>query len=82
MHNLERITAALITGGLAGATPAAVIASATSPKERVLISTLENLARDSRAQKFEPPAIVVVGDIVAARSQLMGADAAAEREPK
>jgi len=82
MHNLERIVAALMTGGLAGATPAAVIASATTPKERVLISTLENLAQDSRAQKFEPPAIVVVGDIVTMRARLIGADAMTESEPK
>jgi len=82
MHNLERIVAALMTGGLAGATPAAVIASATTPKERVLISTLESLARDSRAQKIEPPAIVVVGDIVTTRARLIAADAMTESEPK
>jgi siroheme synthase len=59
-----------------------VIASATTPKERVLISTLENLARDSRAQKFEPPAIVVVGDIVTTRARLIGANAVTGGEPK
>jgi uroporphyrin-III C-methyltransferase len=82
MHNLERIAAALMKGGLAGATPAAVIASATTPKERVLISTLESLAQDSRAQKIEPPAIVVIGDIVTMRARLIGADAMTESEPK
>ena len=72
MHNLERIAGALMRGGLAPQTPAAVIASATTPKQRVLISTLEKLAADAREQKFEPPAIVVIGDIVAMREQLLG----------
>jgi uroporphyrin-III C-methyltransferase len=82
MHNLERIAAALMVAGLDGATPAAAIASATTPKQRVLTSTLEQLATAAREQKFEPPAIVVIGDIVNARMQLFGEDAAADKEPK
>jgi len=80
MHNLERIAAELMTAGLAAQTHAAVIASATTPKQRVLVSTLEKLAADAREQKFEPPAIVVIGEIVAMRSQLLGESADAERE--
>jgi len=72
MHNLERIAAALMQAGLDAATPAAVIASATTPNERVLISTLEKLSGDVREQKLEPPAIVVIGDIVTMRAQLLG----------
>jgi uroporphyrin-III C-methyltransferase len=75
MHNLERITAAMLEAGIAGGTPAAVIVSATTPKQRVVESTLENLAADAQAQKLEPPAIVVIGDIVKLRAKLFGADA-------
>jgi uroporphyrin-III C-methyltransferase len=75
MHNLERIAANLMAAGLAGATPAAVIASATTPRQRVLVSTLEKLAGDARAQQFEPPAIVVIGDIVTMRERLIGQEA-------
>jgi uroporphyrin-III C-methyltransferase len=80
MHHLERITASLMQAGLSGATPAAVIASATTPKERVLVSTLAELAAAAQAQKFEPPAIVVIGDIVNMRSALLGAAAAAGKD--
>ena len=80
MHNLERIAAALMEAGLAGATPAAVIASATTPKQRVLVSTLEKLAADAREQKFEPPAIVVIGEIVRCATQLLGEDTAADKD--
>ncbi len=70
MHNLERISAALLQAGLAADTPAAVIASATTPKQRLLISTLEKLAAAVREQNIEPPAIVVVGEIVQMRTVL------------
>ena len=79
MHNLERIAAALMQAGLDGATPAAVIASATTPKQRVLVATLEKLAAAARQEKFEPPAIVVIGDIVKMRAQLVGEAAAADK---
>jgi len=82
MHNLERIAAALIEAGLAGDTPAAVIASATTPKQRVLVSSLEKLPATAREQHLEPPAIVVIGDIVKMRDELMCADASAATEPK
>jgi uroporphyrin-III C-methyltransferase len=79
MHNLERIAAALMAAGLDGATPAAVIASATTPKQRVLVSTLQNLAASAQEQKVEPPAIVVIGDIVKMRAQLLGEEITAAK---
>ena len=60
-------------------TPAAVIAAATTPDERVLISTLGRVAAEAREQALQPPAIVVVGDIVAVRDRLLGTAAAAEK---
>jgi uroporphyrin-III C-methyltransferase len=70
MHNLEKIMQALMRGGVAHGTPAAVIASATTPEERILVSTVDRIAADARAQGFEPPAIVVIGQNVAVREQL------------
>jgi uroporphyrin-III C-methyltransferase len=70
MHNLEKITQALMRGGITGATPAAVIASATTPEERILVSTIDRLATEAQANGFEPPAIVVIGEIVAVRERL------------
>ncbi|MGA8615899.1 MAG: SAM-dependent methyltransferase, partial [Xanthobacteraceae bacterium] len=80
MHNLERITAAMMEAGLAAATPAAVIASATTPQERILVTTVEKLAAAVREQKIEPPAIVVIGEIVKMRGRLLGKAAAAEQD--
>jgi uroporphyrin-III C-methyltransferase len=79
MHNLERITDALMAAGLEAQTPAAVIASATTPNQRVLISTLEKIAAEAHAQNFEPPAIVVIGEIVTMREKLLGEAAPAQK---
>ncbi len=80
MHNLERIAGALVAAGLGAQTPAAVIASATTPKQRVLVSTLEKLAADAQRENFEPPAIVVIGDIVTMRDKLLGESADAVKD--
>jgi uroporphyrin-III C-methyltransferase len=80
MHNLDRIAAALMAAGLAPQMAAAIIASAGTPKERVLISTLAKLSADASEQKFEPPAIVVIGEIVDFRQRLLGASATAEKK--
>lgn len=70
VRRLDTIAAALMAGGLAPQTPAAVIVAATTPEQRVLVSTLASLAADVAAEHFEAPAIVVIGDIVAARGTL------------
>jgi uroporphyrin-III C-methyltransferase len=80
MHNLEHIAGALREAGLAATTPAAIIAAATTANERILVSTLGKLAADAREQKFEPPAIVVIGDIVPFRTQIVGQDAVARKD--
>jgi uroporphyrin-III C-methyltransferase len=82
MNTLERITAAMLAAGIAAATPAAVIMSATTPKQRVVVSTLQKLAADARAHKLEPPAIVVIGDIVKLHAELAGLDASPAVELK
>jgi uroporphyrin-III C-methyltransferase len=79
MGQLEAICCALITGGLAPATPAAIIVLATRPGQTVRISTLGAVATDAAQAALSAPAIVVIGDIVAARGELA---ALAERDDK
>jgi siroheme synthase len=72
----------MLEAGIAAGTPAAVIVSASTPKQRVLVSTLEKLASDVRAEKLDPPAIVVIGEIVKLRDELAVAEPSAAVEPK
>ena len=68
---LAHITAALMAGGLAAATPAAVIAAATTPRERILVADLGGIAAQAAAEEIRAPALFVVGAIVALREELM-----------
>ncbi len=72
MHNLERIAGALVRAGLRADMPAAIIAAATTPAQRIVVSTLDALCAAARDDHIEPPAIVVIGEIVKVRALLMG----------
>lgn len=69
---LPAIAAALQAGGLDAGTPAAVVASATTPDERVVVATLATLAERATAAGVAAPAVIVVGAIVALRDELIG----------
>ena len=71
LRNLDPIAAALIDAGLDPHEPVAVIASATLPDERILISDLHRVAAEARALAFEAPAIIAIGSIVEVRAKLL-----------
>lgn len=70
MRRIEEITRALMDGGREPGTPAAVIQWAARPEQRVLVSTLGQVANDARAQGLSNPAIIVVGEVVRLREEL------------
>jgi uroporphyrin-III C-methyltransferase / precorrin-2 dehydrogenase / sirohydrochlorin ferrochelatase len=65
VKNLPAIAARLIDGGRPAGTPVAVVSEGTMPGERTLISTLEKVEEDMTREQVRPPAIVVIGDVVA-----------------
>ncbi|WP_426209770.1 uroporphyrinogen-III C-methyltransferase [Massilia sp. TWP1-3-3] len=60
----RQIQAALLAGGKAGATPVAVIQSASGAGQAQLLTTLENLSEDLAASGLGSPGIIVIGDVV------------------
>ncbi len=65
MTFLDAIATALIEGGSAPDTQVAIVADATTPKQRVLRTTLRRAGADADAQGFKAPAIVAIGAIAA-----------------
>ncbi|HSX69108.1 uroporphyrinogen-III C-methyltransferase [Nocardioides sp.] len=65
VENGPAIAAALVAGGRSVDTPVAVVMDGTMPDERVVLSTLGTLAADIAAEGVTPPAIIVVGEVVA-----------------
>jgi siroheme synthase len=62
LGSLRIIADGLIEHGRAADTPAAVIASGTRPEQRTVIAPLGELA--DAAAALDPPALVVVGEVV------------------
>ena len=65
VDNAPAIAEALLDGGRDAATPVAVIVDGTMPTERTVLSTLGTLAADLATHRVVPPAIIVVGEVVA-----------------
>ena len=71
MTQLAGITAALMKGGMAADTPAALLHAATTEHERVVDSTLGRLVEDARTHGIGSPAIVVIGAVAGLRQQVL-----------
>lgn len=65
VDNAPAIAEVLLAGGRDAATPVAVIVDGTMPTERTVLSSLGALADDLAANEVVPPAIIVIGDVVA-----------------
>ncbi|WP_018658510.1 uroporphyrinogen-III C-methyltransferase [Actinomadura flavalba] len=65
VERMELIAGTLVEHGRPPETPVAVIQEATLPGQRSLTTTLDAVGADMRAAEVRPPAIVVVGDVVA-----------------
>jgi uroporphyrin-III C-methyltransferase len=62
LRTLRSIVDELVCAGKAPQTPAAVISRGTRPEQQVVVAPLEELAEAAR--ELEPPALVVVGEVV------------------
>jgi uroporphyrinogen III methyltransferase/synthase len=74
MRRIEDIMRAIIAGGRSAATPVAVIQWAARPEQRVVTGTLTSIAASARAENIANPAVIVVGEVVALRSELQWFD--------
>jgi uroporphyrin-III C-methyltransferase len=61
-------------------TAAAVIVAATTADERIVVSTLAQVATDAQQHQLGTPSIIVVGNIVKVRQDLLDALVTAESE--
>ena len=67
VERLGGVCAALVAGGRSADTPVAVVRDGTLASQEVVITTLASAAVD--AAHLTAPAVVVVGEVVAARVQ-------------
>ena len=77
LTNLESICERLIAEGRPSETPAAVIERGTTPGQRVVTATLAGLAERVAAAGLHPPSMIIVGDVVRLREDLVWHDSQA-----
>lgn len=65
VQNLRAIAERLVDLGRPTATPVAVVADGSMPTQRTVWSTLGDVAPDIERQRVRPPAVVVIGGVVA-----------------
>jgi siroheme synthase len=72
LHTLPRICAGLVTHGRAPATPVALVERGGTDRQRVITATLDTIVARAREARVEAPALVVVGEVVDLRHELLG----------
>jgi uroporphyrinogen III methyltransferase / synthase len=70
VRTLEAVAGRLIENGRAPEEPAAVIERGTLPGQRVVAGTLGEIADRATAAEIRPPALTVIGRVVALRQEL------------
>jgi uroporphyrin-III C-methyltransferase/precorrin-2 dehydrogenase/sirohydrochlorin ferrochelatase len=70
VHGLAMLSEQLVRHGLAARTPAALIEKATLPGQRVVAGTLATIADLAERENVRPPALLIVGEVVALRDKL------------
>jgi uroporphyrin-III C-methyltransferase len=70
LTHLHEIARRLLEAGRGADEPVALISRATTPDQRVLVSTLGRCAAEAAAAGLDPPAMLVVGEVVSLRAAL------------
>jgi len=64
VENLNKIVNELLDAGKDKETRVAIIQDASLITQKILIGTLENIAKKAKKQKVMPPAIIIIGEVV------------------
>ncbi len=68
LHNISKISQKLISIGKSKELPCAVISKGTTPEQKVVVGTLEDI--EAKSKGLESPALIIVGEVVKLREQL------------
>jgi uroporphyrinogen III methyltransferase/synthase len=68
--NLPQIVAKLIEHGRDPRTPVAIVQQGTEARQRTVTGTLADIVQKARAADIKPPAVTIVGEVVALRDKL------------
>ena len=67
---LGEIADRLMQAGLSAETPAAVVQNTATPQQQTVVATIATIAEQAAAADVQPPALIVIGKVVALREHL------------
>lgn len=70
VRQLPNVAAALMRGGRAASTPAAIVGQGTTDDEVVVQGALDEIAELAERARISSPAVTIVGDVVALRDRI------------
>jgi uroporphyrinogen III methyltransferase/synthase len=68
--NLTYVVDQLIKNNKPPSTPVAVVTEGTTPRQRCVVGTLQDIVEKVKSENLKPPSVVVVGDVVQLRKYL------------
>ena len=70
LEALPEICSKLVAHGLAATHPVALVQDGTTPRQRVLVSTLGQMPEAARDAAFKSPSLIIVGEVVTLHERL------------
>ena len=67
---LEHIVTKLVEHGMASSTPIALISQATTPQQKVVSGTLDNIVDRVKSRDVKAPTLTIIGEVVTLRDKL------------
>jgi uroporphyrinogen III methyltransferase/synthase len=74
--NLTYVVDQLIKNNKPPSTPVAVVTEGTTPRQRCVVGTLQDIVEKVKSENLKPPSVVVVGDVVQLQKYLRWFDKA------
>jgi len=70
LHGAPTLCKEMMAHGLPGTTPVALVQKGTTPDQKTIIASLETLEETVKNHKFEPPTLIIVGEVVSLKEKL------------
>ncbi|VAW64483.1 Precorrin-2 oxidase @ Sirohydrochlorin ferrochelatase activity of CysG / Uroporphyrinogen-III methyltransferase [hydrothermal vent metagenome] len=70
LHGAPTLCKEMIGHGMPPSTPVALVQKGTTPDQKTIIATLETLEETLRNHTFQPPTLIIVGEVVSLKEKL------------
>jgi len=70
LHGAPTLCKEMIGHGMPPSTPVALVQKGTTPEQKTIIATLDTLEETVKNHKFEPPTLIIVGEVVSLKEKL------------